>query len=214
MKAPLSIIASFFVIMSMTSCVKDKHTYTISGTLYQGCTTTPLANQELAFFQSVNANILLQTSGGDLGTTVTDANGRFSFGYVAKNDLNIKIQLPAGFGFSDVTTGVPSKRNIENMNLFYSPRTTIQVRLNVTRPYTSGDTLYIVDYRNAGSFLKVKGPFTSGVLYIANNYGFDSVYDNKSNTTLSFKVGNNSTINTKTFALLPCDTSRVTVDIN
>jgi len=200
----------------LVSCIKESNgnTYNLSGRIFQSCTPTPLANREISFFQSISSNGV-QTSGGDLGSTVTDANGNFSFNYKSKNNSDIKIQLPAGFGFNSIMAGIPANKNLENIVIRYGPKTTIQVRLNVSKPYTSNDTLQITDFSNLNQKLKITGPFVGGVVYNAMEFSFsDLKYETGHNTIdIGYKI-NNEAWKTKTFILIPCDTSRVIVDIN
>lgn len=215
MKASHFLLSILFISLLNTSCRKDGgRKYTIKGQIFQSCTSTPIANQEISFFQGISSNGL-STSGGDLGTTITDANGNFSFTYTAKNGSDIKIQKAAGAGFATIIHGVPGDQNLENIKIYFRPSTTVQVKLNVSKSYSSFDTLYITNFRNT-SLLAIPGPFTSKVLYNAEDYPIMNYYYRPSNYLISlvYKVGNNNTFMKKSFELTPCDTSKVTVDIN
>lgn len=191
---------------------KGEDRYTIKGQILISCTSIPFANKEISFFQRIGSDWVGQTSGGELGVTSTDASGNFSFSYDPLNDNEIRIQEPAGFGYSTIFT-LSGKRNLENLKIRYGPVTTIQVKLNVTKAYSQNDTLYITDYRGGANFLKVSGPFSNSILYNAPNYGFGTSYDVVSSRELTYKIGNNGPWKSKSFDLVACDTSRVTVDI-
>lgn len=210
----IHVFYTIFFLCLLQACFKgnSEERFTISGNIYQSCTSVPLSNRELSFFQAAGSS-LQPPSGGQLGTTVTDASGHFSFTYKPGNNSDLKIQLPAGFGYSDIVTGVPSKKNLENLTLRYGAVTTVQVRLNVLKPYANTDTLYITDFRDLTAFMKIAGPFTSGVLYSATNVGIGSDYS-KNSKNLGFRIGSASSWQIKNFTLITCDTSRVTADIN
>ena len=153
--------------VSFFSCTKDKNTYIISGKILQDCNGTPFANQQLSFFQSISSTIT-STSGGELGTATTDANGNFSFSYTPANNEEIKILTPSGAGFGTLMGGIPKGINIEGLIIYTSPRFNMKVSINVINPHSAGDTLYILDLRN-NQVLKVASPLTSGHLYTASS---------------------------------------------
>jgi len=215
MKTFLFLLGVSTIPFLFSSCKKNgDEKYTITGKIFLSCTSTPWANKEISFFQRVGADWVGQTSGGELGTTITDVNGNFSFAYTPQNGNDIRIQEQAGFGYSTICEGLTGKTTEENLLIRYGPITTAQVKLNAINPYTQADTLYITDFRGGANFFKVTGPFANGTLYNASNYGFGSSYEVPASKEISFKIGYNGSWKSKSFQLVPCDTSRVTVDIN
>lgn len=200
----------------LQACTKSggNEKFTISGRIYLSCTSTPMSNKELSFFQTVGGGGPVQTSGGQLGTTTTDANGDFSFTYKPANANEVKIQSPAGFGYSTIITGLPGKKNIENIVVRYGPTTTVQVRLNVAKSYTSADTLYFTNFERPTQPQKVAGPFVAGATYNLNHGIHIPDYNEDFNTeNFSYKLNSQNWV-IKKIKLVACDTSRVTADIN
>ncbi|HUC79529.1 MAG TPA: hypothetical protein VMR70_01385, partial [Flavisolibacter sp.] len=187
MKTIYSFIVLSAIVLFHSGCVKGKgDQYTIAGRILLGCTSTPFANREVYFFQGISSNGV-STSGGDLGKTTTDANGYFSFKYITKNDEDIKIQSAPG---SPIIQGVPGDQNLNDIRVYTRPSTTIQVKLNVLKTYSSQDTLYITDFRN-NNLLAIPGPFTSKILYYAKDYPILNYSYRPSNykITLVHKIG-------------------------
>jgi hypothetical protein len=211
----LTIIFSTLLLLFFTSCTKeDNKEYSLNGKLFQGCTNQPLANKEIILDQRIGANWVLQTSGGEVARTTTDANGNFKFTYKAKNENDLRILVAAGFGNSSIIEGIPGKKDLNNLVVNYSATTSIQVKLNVINPHSMTDTLFITDFNNPLVKLKIAGPFISGTLYTTNGFGITNPnYENTNTVDLGYKLNNNNWI-IKSFNLKACDTSRVTADIN
>lgn len=88
-------------------------------------------------------------------------------------------------------------------------------KLNVTNPKTSGDTLYVNDYRNPSVNLKVAGPFTSGILYTALNYNLLVPNYPTNNRRLSYSLNLNGAMAIdKYFDAVPCKNNIISIDIN
>jgi hypothetical protein len=209
------IILIFGISIFFASCTKDKDKeYTVSGRIYEDCTNKSFANRQIKLRQLIAQNWSLQTSGGEVGRTTTDVNGNFSITYKPKNSSELRIQVPAGFGYSTVIERLPGEKDINNLNINYNATTAIQVKINVINPHTSNDTLFISDYRNLTIGLKIPGPFTSSILYTALNYEvLNSYVPVNYQFPLRYKINNNSW-SIKDFQLVQCDTTRVSADIN
>ncbi len=209
------IIILSLLIFVFSGCNKEnKKEYAISGKILQGCTNQPVANKEVILYQLISSNWTLQTSGGEVGKTTTDANGNFSLKYKSKNSNELRLQVSAGFGFSTIMERIPSEKDIIDFVIHDRATTTIQVKLNVGNFYTSNDTLLISDYRNLAVRLKVPGPFQNGVLYSAPNYEVMNYYVPVNyQFPLQYRINNGSWV-FKDFQLIGCDTTKVIVDIN
>lgn len=216
MKTRLFIISAISLIF-LNSCKKESSkTFSISGRMLEDCSQQPYANKEISFFQRIGADWVGQTSGGELGTTMTDANGNFTFKYKPQNSNDIRIQEAAGFGFNPIIENIPSGENVKNLNFFRNPRYKLQVILNVTNPRQTGDTLFITDYSGI-YYLKYPCPLSSGVLYTNTNATKSPSQLNNNQLSLTWYFKNESSVKyRRTVAIdnfcIP-DTMRVSVDI-
>lgn len=116
-------------------------------------------------------------------------------------------------GGGDILAKIPQDKNYDNAEVFFNPTCSIRVRLNVINQYSSNDTLFIPDYNNISTKLKVPGPFVSGELYTATD--FDIIVSNYQNRPMDIwnKINNGNWI-IKDFLLNPCVLSEIVVDIN
>ncbi len=212
MKQLITIISLTAVIIFVT-CKKDtKQLTTLSGHIYKDCSKQPLANTEIVFFQPVSSDLLLQTSGGIVGTATTDLTGYFKASFMPVNNNALKIQEKVGLGYNTLMEGVPG--NVEGLKIYEHSATNIQVLLNVINSYSANDTLYITNFNNLNEKMKITGPFNTGILYNTNKYPLASLsyYADQNNTSLGYKINSGNWI-IKNFNLVPCDTVKVTVNI-
>lgn len=164
------------------ACKKDKmSTNMLKGQIivcYSPINQIPYASSKIELYQQKNGtNINSQT----LATTTTDVNGNFIFEYSTDNpNDNLTIRESSGFGISNIMTGIPLK-NIDNLKIYYNGRYNLVVNLNVTKPYTNSDTLYISNPKTL-NYVKKAGPFINGRYFVESgvsvkpdpNYGFNS----------------------------------------
>ncbi len=160
----ISIVALF------TNCKKEKVSYTIKGQVvlcFNG-TQTPQANKTIELYQQKNGT---NVNAEVLSTTTTDNNGDFTFTYTTTNlSDGLIIRESSGFGYYNLIAGVPII-NINDMKIYYLGRYNLVVSLNVTKPYTNNDTLYVNNLKNL-TYIKKAGPFTSGRIYKEGDVGF------------------------------------------
>jgi hypothetical protein len=149
------------------SCKKEKVAYTITG---QFLPCTGYNNTDIyEIYQKKNGS---NVNAEILATTKTDANGNFSFTYTTSN-LNDKLTLrqSSGFGYSEII-GEINLGDISNL-IIGRPLYHLILSLNVTKPYTSNDTLFI---RRATLYnpidFKIAGPFTNGRLLSKINLSY------------------------------------------
>lgn len=145
----------------------DETSYTVSGHLYHDCSKNPISNTKVRLFQ--NADNGGPVAGGELATTVTDSTGYFKFEFQDNKGKEMTVELATGTDYVGVMNNIPARTSIDNLIIYQSVSTNIQVRLNVVNPYTSNDTLVISGYQTMQD-LHVPGPFTSGELYTATNF--------------------------------------------
>ncbi len=153
------IILFIIVAILFTNCKKEKVAYTITGQFLPCTGYNNTDNYEI--YQKKNGS---KVNAEILATTKTDANGNFSFNYTTSN-LNDKLTLrqSSGFGYSEIIAEI-NLGDISNL-IIGRPLYHLILSLNVTKPYTSNDTLFI---RRATLYnpidFKIAGPFTSGRL--------------------------------------------------
>ena len=105
------------------------------------------------------------------GTCTTDSTGYFKMNYKA-NDSGDDLELRfANSNYAIVYLPSNPIVNIDNAKLYGVSTCSITVKLNVTNPKTTNDTLVVDDARNPGATVKVAGPFLNGyIVYTANNF--------------------------------------------
>jgi len=160
----LNIVIIGLVVMIFNGCEKaDNNIYTITGHYYHDCTKDPVKNAEIRLYQEPAnggaTNVLL-------ASTVTDSMGYYKFEFQEQNKEYLYLRIPAG---RTIMQDIPNKNSYDNLDVYYSPSTNIQVSLKVVNPYTINDTLVINDLRGVGN-LSIPGPFSSGILYNVANY--------------------------------------------
>lgn len=209
------LLAGLFLLTALSACRKLGREYTISGRVLQDCGGQPYANKTLSFWQQVGTN-LFSTSGGELGTTTTDANGNFTFNYNAKNSGDIRIQTPAGFGYSTLMSAVPSKKNLNDISIVQDATYNLQLSLNVLNPRSASDTL-LINSSNFRQPIKVPCPLKSGVISNAPYPVMEFGYGKSSQTIIwNFKTNSYTTPRSTVLAIdkYCSDTVRLVLDID
>lgn len=147
----------------------DDNTYTIAGHLYTDCNLEPVKNFKM--------RLIIDHPNGPYGTdydmtveSTTDSNGYYKFEFKNKRDYPLVIEYSAGAGFNTLMSAIPAKTSLNDLSLHMNPSTNITVGINVNKPYTASDTLFIADFRT-NKYLAIPGPFTSGTIYTAVNFG-------------------------------------------
>jgi hypothetical protein len=162
-----NIISILIIFLLLFSCKKEKVSYTITGRFLPCTGYNNTDNYEI--YQKKNGS---NVNAEILATTKTDANGSFSFTYITSN-LNDKLTLrqSSGFGYSEILENI-DLGDIPNL-IIGRPLYHLILSLNVTKPYTSNDTLFVLraTLYNPISF-KIAGPFVSGRLLKIVNAGF------------------------------------------
>jgi hypothetical protein len=177
-----NILLIILITISVVSCKRESVSYTINGQ-FLSCTAYNNTDNYELFQQKNGSNVNAQI----LATTKTDANGNFSFTYTT-NNMNDKLILrqSSGFGYSKILEEI-DLGNISNL-IIGKPIYHLIVSLNVTKPYTSNDTLFMANYNSNGSpigFVKVAGPFISGRKFtFPNLYSGTSISEPKYPGTL------------------------------
>ena len=159
--------------------------YEISGQLFQDCSKQPMANKPIDLFQEIQHNWDNSTDGGVLATTTTDTNGFFKFVFKDKNGGEESIRYQAGAGYNEVLEKIPNRTSLDSLIIFNNPSTNIQVSLNVINPYTANDTLNIVNL-NTNQWMRIPGPFLSGILYTAIDLPLLGMYFDEENKKLTW----------------------------
>ena len=205
----------------MLNACKDDNagptTYTIAGHLYVDCSQQPKSNFHLLLYQKGAYNPFTGvTTGGELASATTDANGYFKFEFKdLKGSENI-IQYAAGAGYNDAMINIPTKTSLDNLVVYITPTANILVNMIVSNPHTINDTLVINDYRD-GSNLSIPGPFTSGMIYFVPNYSLPIMYYEGERKRLSWAFYPNPVAQIDKYFNINkyCnDTVTVTIDIN
>ena len=209
-----NLIIIIILISSLTNCKKilsvSEPEHYISGHLYNDCNGIPIKNRGLYMYREAE----IRGDETTKGTCTTDSTGYFKLDYKAlSNGIPLEIRF-ANSNYAIVyLTGNPIV-NIDNAKLYGISTCNITVKLNVTNPKTSGDTLYVTDFRNSSS-LKIPGPFVSGTVYTANNFNLltPNYPINKIRFAYLFNGDNNTAIE-KYFEVKTCQTNTVIADIN
>lgn len=208
---------SLFFLIALTSlvlsCTKEtKPVFTLSGHIYTECGGVPVKNLEIFFKQALEGNIVGTTSGGIVASSTTDSLGYFNVTFTGENGSDVAILQKEGFGYGTLIEGVP--QNAKNLTIYQIATTIVKVNLNVSKSYTSSDTLNIISLGNYSQNLKVAGPFTNGTLYIKPNFEIGYYYyDNTiERENISYRI-NNMDSKRVDFKSYPCDTSNVIVNI-
>jgi len=217
MKTQLFIISAMTLIFFSACNKESEKKFSISGRILEDCSQQSYATKEIFFFQRIGNDWALQTSGGDLGSTTTDANGNFTFSYKPKNNNDIRIQAAAGFGFNPLIENIPTGADVKDLLVFRNPRYRLQVSLNVATPRSAGDTLFITDYSGI-YYLKFPCPLANGVLYTNTNATKSPLQLNNNNLLVNWyfksnpSMKYNKTVPIKNFC--GSDTTKVLLDIN
>lgn len=171
------------------ACKKDKiTTNTIQGQIvvcYSPTNQVAYANSKIELYQQKDGtNIKAEI----LSTTTTDNIGNFTFTYATTNlSDKLIIRESSGFGYSNLITGIPIK-DVNDLKVYFAGRYNLVVSLNVTKPYTTSDTLSIRNL-NGGVNPKIAGPFRNGRIYKEVGIGFlrDIVYTG-TEQTLNYRI--------------------------
>ena len=206
------------LITFFTSCRKDIDqpgdgpTYTITGKLYLDCSMQPMSNQKVDLFQTYSSTLGGNLNGGILAETITDSDGYFKFEFKDLDGLEEKIRIPTGQGYKVLMDYIPQNQSFYDIDVIANPTSHIKVSLNATNSYTSSDTLYLTDFRNLSQKLKIAGPFTNSIAYVANNFGIINNTFSGSSEELAYAI-NNSTWKFVSFQFKTCDTTDVVISI-
>jgi hypothetical protein len=173
MKKIIIITLAVFTILS--SCKKTTSSsdpvYTFKGTLYKDCSKTILANTPVALYDPIiYGGLGLPYSGPTiLGADTTDANGNFTISYKITTGFFPFAQFLVNGSavMEDIRTGT----NLDGIAIYKKASNPIIVKFNVTKAYTSTDTITINDIRTYSSNLKIAGPFiNNAVAYSIASY--------------------------------------------
>ena len=181
----------------------------ISGHLYNDCGGTPIKNRGLYIYREG-----LRGAGETIkGTCTTDSTGYFKMNYRANNagePLELRF---ANSNYAIVYLPGNPIVNIDGAKLYGVSTCNIIVKLNVTNPRTSADTLVVDDARNPGATVKVAGPFLNGyIVYTANNFNLLVPYITGKRLDMGFYL-NTPIFNSKPFIAEACKNNIVTIDI-
>lgn len=160
------------MILLLSNCKKENTTYKLKGqiVLCNNGLETSFANEEIDLFQTKGGS---NNNSKVLGKTKTDAQGNFSFEYATNNiDDRLVVRVSTGSGFLNLISGIPAD-NISDLKVCYSARYNLVVGLNVTKPYTNNDTLYVENVLTQNN-IKIAGPFTSKRLYVVGSKSVSS----------------------------------------
>lgn len=206
--------------MFITSCKKslispNEQTYVISGRLYTDCSMQPLTNQRIDLHQTYVSNILVggELKGGFLAETTTDENGNFRFEFKDKGGMELRIRILSESSFNDVMLDIPKMKNIFDLNIFKNSTVNINVYLSATNPYTEFDTISLTDFNNIFQPLKISGPFTSGLLYTANNFKLLNYSYIGGRVNFGYQI-NNQTEVMSSYQVTACDALNLTISID
>lgn len=212
-----NLIIILSLIVCFTSCKKVKVSNSIKGQIvvcYSPTNQVSYANSKIELYQQNNGT---NSKSQILATTTTDANGNFTFEYSTDNSNdNLIIRESSGFGFSNIMTGIPLK-TMDNLKIYYSGRYNLVVSLNVTKPYTNNDTLYVANPKTL-NYVKKAGPFFNGRYYFESSVPVKPDPNYSYNTeNLRFVINNDNNSFNKDFQIetnkLCGDTVYVTLDI-
>ncbi len=156
-------LSSFvMLLMLLSACQKENKeptVYTVSGRLIQNCTNpTPIANQEIRMYSESTFSVIPKID----KVTTTDEKGNFTFGYTKVNGVNSSTTLV----IDHVLRDLPALQCLDFGDISLQHNATAQLKINVTNPYTSNDTLFVQDqFSNNPSIYKmiVAGPFQDTV---------------------------------------------------
>lgn len=210
--------------MYSLSCKKitsNPNTYILKGKVYVDCNKVPVPNAVVIFVDNGIEGNGTGIHNGNLvvGSDTTDANGNFEINYKYPDGVSVLIESNLTVGGVNTLYGVPDGKNLDNLEVFYNPSCALNIKLNVTKPYTSADTLQVNNLMTGVGNLKFAGPFTSGNLYSVNNYQVlkQFYYDAENPISDSTKyVGyrlNNNSWQVKNFVPLSCKNIDAVIEI-
>ena len=206
------------IIFIAVSCKKDSpKLYTIKGQLLNcsnGITVPTFTNTTIDLFQLNNGS---NNKSKVIASTTTDNQGNFTFSYYTNNKYDkLIIRTSSGFGFFKIMEGIPLKA-IDNLKVIL-PAYNLVVGLNVSKAYTSSDTLFYGKPVIANDF-KLAGPFSTGRLFKSTNILFLNTLSYSDNEQfVSYRINNPfGAFNRKMFIIenskLCGDTVYVNIDV-
>lgn len=154
------LLAGLFLI---NGCHSRQEHFIISGYLYADCSMTPLPNHYLELKQGV-AGGLVPTSGGFLASGYTDADGYFELLYDPENTLDVTLSDDD----YDLLVDIPANKDVDDLVVFKTPTSNVQVYMHVINPYTVADQLILYNSLTYETDT-ISGPFYSGVIYTFEN---------------------------------------------
>ena len=162
-----NILILISIILLVSNCKKEKTQRIISGQILNcnnGVGAPDFKNIEINLFQQKNGS---NNKSKVLANTTTDSDGNFTFYYNTENTYDkLKIRTSSGFGFFILLEDIPIE-DIRNLKII-RPSYNLVVSLNVTKPFTSNDTLF-VSKPDSNTIFKIVGPFISGRIFKSKN---------------------------------------------
>ena len=164
-------ISATFIILLCQCDKPDLTVYTITGYLYDDCTMTPVANEELQLIE----NFVNQPWGGGNSddevrtSATTNSDGYFKFEYSIAKETSEDLFIWYESSGSEAMSEIPIGEDLDNIVVYKQPSCNFQVSLNVINSYSEEDMLVIANYAEAQDDT-IWGPFSSGVLYTATNF--------------------------------------------
>ena len=167
-----NIITFCIISLFFSSCKKEKvysDNFTISGQFlpcsgFNNTDNYELVQKKTNWFSSPDINIL--------STFKTNNEGNFTTSFNTSNKNNkLILRQSSGFGFSEILEEI-DVTDITNLKIGRSIYHLI-INLNVTKPYTINDTLFIIGANLYTPIdFKIAGPFESGRLLKKINASF------------------------------------------
>jgi hypothetical protein len=118
--------------------------------------------------------------------------------------------------YTDINFNLYYSKTISNAEIYSNAKTTLKISFEVTTPYTTSDTIYLLAADSSGEQIKLAGPFTSGLKFILDDFPVGTIVKNvdyvENNVTFGFKINESDTY-TEEIDVNICDTSSVVLHI-
>lgn len=170
------------MISIFASCKNDEETsYIISGNVFGNSTSEPIANKKVELYKEPTTTFPYNP-GEVIASTYSNAQGAFYLEYAEKGIFTLQ------FNENDkVIYNYNGGDLLQEIKLFAKPVTTLTVNLDVAKPYTSADTLFLLTTDANGNQYMFAGPFTSGKLTTLSHYQIP--------TNMALNAGKYNTVN-------------------
>lgn len=157
-KILIVLILPLLVILSNCKKENENKTYTVTGKIFNSCNNpVPIIGKE--FVLEYNYNTGSSKGGEDLGSCVTDNEGRFSITYkrIDKKDVEMNLSVKNTFGYNSILGDIPQNIDIDAKEIYLNPAVLLIYKIKPSQKITTNqDTIY---YDIGKTNKMIVGPF-------------------------------------------------------